>query len=338
MDDQNNIIPFRYKNKDPNPTPQDTITVTKGSLKQTGKFVSMTDVSVTLLVNDTCVIIRNYDTLTINNKSEVLRYIKIDQRERPITVSYLFSEITWKAIGTGIITDSNINLRIASQINNTMDHNVIAKINCIAGSISNHRPMPHMMRALAVEVPMVSKVEDYTMYNLGERKLRQTTIIELGTTNYPIIKFYEHHTNQAEIRIGYRFKTSQFIPNMTIYMYTNDHKYLGSTDISEYQADEQVDLLSGATSLVRCETTIQVEEPNIKEQHITVEHLETKIVNHNKMDIALIIKHDLGPKKLIDSSCSVAKRRGHYLEWYFLIHPNTEETKELFSCTITLHN
>lgn len=335
VDDRGTIIPFRYKSPRPNPISKDTLTVTKGSLTHTGKFVSMTDTSVTLYLNDMRITIRNYDTLTLHDTKEMWDpYVKIHQQELPVTVTYLFSEITWKAIGTGIITNSNINIRLTSQITNTTDDHMIANIYCIAGSISTarHPPMPHMMRALAVEPPLISKIEDYTMYNLGEQKLRPTTIVELGTYNYPVVKFYEHYTNQPEIRLGYRFKTSQFIPEMSVYMYTNNHNYLGSTEITEYQSGEEVDLLLTRSSMVRCETTIQVQEID---KTTKVEAMVMKIINNNKDDIFLVVKHDLRNKKLIQTTCPVAKHRGPYLEWYFLIHPNTTESAEYFRCNIT---
>lgn len=331
-DTQGTIIPFRYKN--PHPNPHDTITVIKGSITQTGKLVSLTDTSVILQVNDTSITIRNYDMVTIHDtKMDIDPYIKIKQQEHPITITYLFSEITWKAIGTGIIMDSNINLRIASQIHNTTDHNIIANVNCIAGAISSHRPLPHMMRALAVESPIISKIEDYTMYRLGDQKLKEDTVIELGTNEYPVIKFYEYSTNNTTVRLGYRFKTNEFIPNITIYMYTNDHNYLGTADLDEYQPGEEVDLLLGGTSMVRCETTTQVELQ--QEADSRVEHVETKIINHNTEDIFLVIKHHLGPKKLIHTSCQIAKQHDQYVEWYFLIHPNDDATAEYFRCSIT---
>lgn len=335
-DDKGNIIPFRYKSQHINPRVQDTITVTKNGVNYSGKLISMTDSGVTIYSDNNTIVIRNYDTMTIHNiKTQWSPYIKIEPQDNVITVNYLFSEITWKVVGTGIITDSNINLCISSQITNNTDHNIIAQIYCIAGSISKHRPMPHMMRTLAVEQSLISKIEDYTMYNVGQRKLEQMTVVEMGSNNYPVVKFYEHHTNQPDIRVGYRFKTSQYIPNMTIYMYTNDHNYIGTAEISEYQAREEVDLLLNQSSMVRCETTIQVEEPD---KNTKVEYLELKIINNNTNDIFLVVKHDLGNKKLIQSTCPVAKHRGNYLEWYFLIHPNTEESAEYFRCTLNITN
>jgi hypothetical protein len=323
-DDRNNMIQFRYKN------PKDTITVTKGTLTHTGKLMSLTDTSVTLYLNDTSITIRNYDTLTVHNPPGH-PYLKIDH-PRPITVNYLFSEVTWSPIGTGIITDSHLNLRIATQINNNTNHDINATVNCIAGSISKHHPSPHAMRTLsilAMESPTVSKVEDYTMYELGQQKLKQINIINLGIINAPMVKFYEHHTNEPSVHLGYRFKTTQFIPNINLFMYTKDHKYLGTTTLEEHQSNEEVDIVLGGTSMVRCETDISVEEP---EKNIRVEHVEIKIINSNIEGIFLLIKHLLGPRKFIQSTCPIAKQHDGYLEWYFLIPPTNTQ---YFKCTIT---
>ena len=335
------IIPFEYFSEVSGVINQSQlVTVIKGAYKITGKVISSDANQITVLSNNDVVSIRNYDMVKKTTSDGDLPHLKIAKINQPITVSYLLSGLKWNCIITALIKESTVYLRLTGHI--TTETKINGDVILVAGAISRNQksPRPMFTRALAMESDdevTSSKVEDYTKYEIGRQVLRPNNIIELKQFTYPIFKFYEYKINQ-EVHLGYRFKTADFLPSATTYLYVEDQKhltYIGSTDLKEYQANNEVDIIMGGTSMVVCETTLT----SSKDAKITTDTVVVDIVNHYTNSIYLVIKHHIGTGELVSTTCA-GKRKGNYLEWYFEIPSGTEEIskKEQFSCTLVIKN
>lgn len=219
-----------------------------------------------------------------------------------------------------------------------------------------------------------SMLEDYTKYQVGNRIVRNKDVAELGTASFPVIKLYIHQTNDNDtVRFGYRFTAPGFIPSCSLNVYSIDRdrtvdSYLGSNEIEQSQKNDEIDIILGETTMLQCKSEVIVSDVIVSDEdtarrynlpldtfqqsqqqqvikgfhndgdwHIITEDLKVVITNHNDTPSALVLKHYIGNKKLVDLRCQSFKdRKNGYIEWYFQIPPKSgsEPRKESFTCQI----
>jgi hypothetical protein len=233
---------------------------------------------------------------------------------------------------------------------------------------------PRAMMAMA-PAPMMNKkvqtsiLEDYVKYEVGDRIIHNKDIAELGTWSFPVIKLYVHETNDDDkVRFGYRFVAPGFIPSCSLNVYSIDSNkmidsYLGSNDIDESQKSDEVDIMLGESTMLQCKSLVVVSNDTIiqdeatarkynipietfsktytrrddREWHLITEDLKVDITNHNIKPSALVLKHYVGNKLLVNVRCQEYRdRKNGYIEWYFQVPSgtNTEPRKEKFICQI----
>jgi hypothetical protein len=354
------------------------VTVSKNNQNITGKIITIDSDNVTLLQSSQITTIREYDQIMVNlsgPNNDITQPRLIVETTQPFTVSYLVSNIMWNCIGT-ILIDQKLNqmhLRLAGNINNTTESNISAVTTLVSGEVHQHRQHSEAKMFMArAPMPMSSppvntnRLEDYTRYEIGDRLIRNTNIIELGTFNYPIHKIYVHQTNEKNrVQFGYHFTATEFIPSCSVNVYSmkdgSIDSYLGSNQIPESQSNDEIDLLLGESTILQCKSLIVVSDVTVKDEatlnklnqamgdipyikddsskawHIITEDLTVDITNRNPDSVILVIKHLIENKLIINIECQAFKqRKDGFIEWYFQIPPQSGDVtrKETFKCKI----
>lgn len=353
------------------------VTVIKDDSNIKGKIINQDSNSITLLTASGITIVREYDQLIVNLNSadqDVTRPRLNLESSQPFTISYLISNIAWTCIGT-ILVDHESNqmyLRLAGNITNNTETDISAMTTLVSGEVYQNRPHQDVHRAakvfMATPSPMVSQqvetnlVEDYIKYEVGERLIQNKTIVELGTSVYPINKIYIHQTNKRDrVSWGYRFRATGFIPSCSVNVYSIDTNrtidaYLGSNDIRESQTDDEIDIVLGESTMLQCKSSVVIsdvkDEAILKQYklpteeqidgvarswHIITEELTVEITNHNPNSAILVLKHPVDNNPILNVECQAFKqRKDGFIEWYFEIPSKFENQprKETFKCKI----
>lgn len=382
IDTQGQIIPFTYLA----PTSLGTalidrqtgekveVTVTKDNSTTTGKIMSLDGSNVTLLTPDQITSIRKYDQITVNLQEPDLTRPRLHvESNQPFILSYLVSNIGWTCVGTILIDNETMHLRLAGNINNQTETDISAVTTLVSGDVYQNRHRQEVfatkssfMTQAASASPMVSRkvettlTEDYTKYEVGPHLLQAKNIVELGTSTYPINKIYIHRTHESDrVTWGYRFVATGFIPSCAVNVYAIDDQrsigaYLGSDTLPESQSEDEIDIILGESSMLQCTSLVVVSDVTLKDEvalnqyklstsehggawHIITEELTVEITNHNRQAVILILKHPVGDKSIQQITCqSFKQRKDGYIEWYFEIPPATgaQPRKETFSCKV----
>lgn len=328
-----------------------------------GEILTLDDNNVTLLLPDGLVrTFREYDQVTVRIRDNITRArISFAHTDTPLLLSYLLSDIRWICVGTALIHNDILHLRLTGNIHNNTERNYRAQVSLISGVVHQNRysqqaeSSPRMMMA-ASRAPMTDEqvpsglAEDYTRYDVGEQIITEQSVVELGVWAFHTTKIYTHQTQERNIvRFGYRFNTTEFIPECSVNVYSVDSNqcidsYLGTDQIKETQKGEDVDLILGQSTRVQCATVIesseQLETTNNdteeRKTRILTENITITIKNYNLDSVTLIIKHFVGDRRLLSHTCDYQKREKGFLEWHFSIpgRSEIEPREETFSCEI----
>ena len=376
----------------------------------TGKILSLDSDNVMLMTGTQITNIREYDRVTVGISDDYTRpRLFLERDNKPFTLSYLLSSISWNCVGTALIDNvKNIMyLRLAGNIVNNTESDITANTILVSGEVYQYRgrqdsynesmqyAAPRAMLA-AAPAPISSRkaetsmLEDYTKYAVGNRTVRNKDVAELGTWSFPVIKLYIHRTNDNDtVRFGYRFTAPGFIPGCSVNVYSIDSdksidSYLGSNEIEESQKNDDIDVMLGESTMLQCKSQVIVTDVIVEDEasarkynlpleafknpnrgngngngngkskgvqqqqiskgynddrawHIITEDLTVDITNHNDKPSALVLKHYVGTKLLVDTRCQMYRRKeGDFIEWYFQVPPRDgpEPRKEKFSCQI----
>lgn len=325
--------------------------VKQGQNVVNGEILTLNDENVTLLSEDGLVrTFRKYDNISVRLRDNITRSrIRFAHNDKPITLSYLLSDIRWVCVGTALIHNNVIHLRLTGNIQNNTEKNYHAHVALISGTVNQNRyaqesSAPRMMMASASAPNHVSSglVEDYTRYDVGEQLITEQSIVELGVWAFNAAKIYIHQTQERDIvRFGYRFDATEFIPQCSVNVYSVDDNncvdsYLGTDEINETQKDDNVDLILGQSTRLQCETTIesseQLNEENSQKIRVLTENITVSIKNYNSERVILILKHFVGDRRILKHSCEYQKRSKGFLEWHFFVP--AQSSNETFTCEI----
>lgn len=374
INDQGEILSFSYipeTNIGINLTDRNTgekveITVTKDSQNITGKVISLNDHNVLLSSNNKLITIRNYDKVIVNVADDNTRpkIILDENKGGEFTISYLLSNISWKCMGTALILNDKMFLRLTGSISNNTETDMTANLTLVSGDVyqnyryNNDNYENVAPRALAMTSSQkvssksvnTSMLEDYVKYNVGKKTIHNKDIAELGTLEIPVNKIYIHETRTKDtVNYGYRFIAPQYIPACDINVYNmmdgnvEQYNFMGTNSIDESQKDDKIDLIIGNSTMLSCKSVITTSKIPLNEQpendsgekwYTIKENLLVEIKNHNSKESILILKHYVGNKEIITTNCNQYKRtEDGFIEFTFNIPANTE--KETFSCEIS---
>jgi hypothetical protein len=152
--------------------------------------------------------------------------------------------------------------------------------------------------------------------------------------------------------------------------------YIGSNSIDESQKGDEIDIMLGESTMLQCNSLIvtydtvvadietaktydlpletfskDIEDisksgdtvPKVSQKHddrdwhIITEDLTVDIINHNVKPVAMILKHRVGDKLVVRTTCqNYNKRSSEFIEWYFQVPGKTtaDPRKEQFACQI----
>lgn len=254
-------------------------TVIKNGKALNGKILSLDPDHALIITDGKIVNIRKYDSISVDINDDYTRpRLIINNDDKPFTISYLLSGISWNCIGTALIDNSNniMYLRLAANIINNTDSDINADISLISGEINKINKVMKQNYATAATrsfapVPVSetnvnsSIIEDYVKYNVGNRIIHTKDVAELNSLQFPLIKIYIHKTNEPNrVRFGYRFTATDFIPRCDINVYsinTNGNElildsFVGSDTIKESQKSDDVDIILGDSTMLQCKSSI----------------------------------------------------------------------------------
>ena len=361
--------------------------VTKDGQTIKGKIITLSSDNITLRTNNQIINVKDYDTIIVNISDDFTRpRLILLNNSAPFTLSYLVSNISWRCVGTALVDKINnmMHLRLAGDISNKTEGDITADTILVNGDVYQNRyqdgyqdrtyesqsfaPRASLKAAspMSSEKVQTSMSEDYTKYNVGNRVIHNKDIAELGTWSFPINKLYIHNTNEKDtVRFGYRIIAPEFIPSCSVNVYSVDENkmidsYLGSDTIDESQANDEVDIILGESTLLQCESLVIINDIIIDDEsgarkyglpletfnkremrrsgswHIIIEDITIDITNHNMTASSLLIKHYIGDKRIVGSKCEDYIRNGDHIEWYFQVPPKqgTGPRKDKFVCQI----
>ena len=366
------------------------VTVIKGDKTIEGKILSLGSQDVTVITDGEISNIREYDQVSVSTTEDYTRPHLVINWNAPFTLSYLLSSISWSCVGTALIDNQNnmMYLRLAGNIVNNTESDINADTVLVSGDVyqSRNTPRSHFESSVYSSDTAMSKsasksekrverslLEDYMKYNVGNRTIHPKDVAELGTSSFPVIKFYIHETNGDDtVRFGYRFTATEFIPSCSLNVYSIDDgynidSYLGSNEIGESQKNDDIDVILGESTMLQCKSEIVVSDAVVPDEqtatrynlpldsfkqkqqgagnvenrdsnwYIITEDLKVEITNNNKNPSSLILRHYVGNKKLVSLNCQTYKeRKNGYIEWYFQIPPKSGDNpqKDTFTCQI----
>jgi hypothetical protein len=310
IDDTGSVLPFSYIPEtnlgvsliNRSTGEKVSVNVTKNMETITGRVLSLSKEDVTLMVNNTVVIIRNYDRIAINsNEDNSYPSITLLKSSRKFTLSYLFSDILWYCVGTALIDiqQERLYLRLAGNINNNTDNDITGNVSLVSGNVHQQKrynvPEAMTLTSRKNEAPMKikkvvsSQVEDYIKYPIGNRTIHNKDVVELGVWEMAIIKIYVHMTNDDDrVTFGYRFPAPNYIPQCMVNAYSmNDNNeigaYIGSDNIDESQKGDNIDIILGETTVLQCKDTITTENFTIKDETTARKYgIPMTLYNENK--------------------------------------------------------
>lgn len=347
IDSNNKMVPFTYEsNIDTKPH----VEVMKNNNSYHGQLVSMTDTVVTFMVKDDIITLRNYDQILVK-EGERLPVLKLHQPHNHIIVSYILNDISWECTANGLIDNNRLILRLGANIYNNTQRNINADVNLISGQMnSDEKSKGMMVRAVSnVEIPS-TMAEEYTKYHLGNKTLLSHDLVEIATFNFPVMKIYVHNTNLSHnVKFGYRFISSEKLPKCRINLFSISQEsldtYLGSDNIDETYKNEDVDLIIGESTLVKCKSHITISNVSIldksslnkyklpisKEWTSITENIHVEINNYNSFSVPFILKHFIGNKTILECIDS-GKLENQNIEWNF----HVPSGKSHFNCKLVM--
>lgn len=323
----------------------------------TGNILSLDTDNVTIHSNNGGVyLIKDYDMINVPN-IDFNKEHKLYVQDNNFTLSYIMNKVSWKCIATGVINGTNLYLRLAAKIYNNTEQNILADTVLVCGNIysdnenENERIVASMAKMAVREDDSATKsmLEDYTKYNLGNLNIYEQNVIELGSYTIETMKIYIHNTgNPKQVRYGYRFTATDFIPNCKINIYSSDDihnigEFIGSSNITEKQSGESVDVIIGESTMIRCKSHVIVDDVDNPKQYKLSEHKTWKVVreqinfklsNSYDFDVPIILEHYVGRNKVVEMGCPELTpiRDDNLVKWHY--HVPALSKDNIISCSI----
>ena len=254
-----------------------------------GTLLSMNGDDVMISYDSNVTMVRNYDTLEIQEIAMIRRpTIKLESSccNSKITVSCVLDGVRWDCIGTCVVDtlDNTISLRIAGILHNETGEDITASVTLVSGNVyQTGEAFPRQAMALASgreSRKEMSKGEDFVRHDIGVMTIRESNIIEIKTLKAPVLKVYSHEifaSGENIVNVGYRFTSPEHIPECGAKVYLKEKgsvgRYIGASPLKETRKGEQVYLSVGESTLVRCYSTVRTTGDEIADKEALFERL-----------------------------------------------------------------
>jgi hypothetical protein len=306
----------------------------------------------------------DYDLIVVSQgeRDEVAQYIKIVPLSTgPLTINYLINGISWRAHHTVVMDDVDnkvIYWRVGGTIRNRSGiqfqaSEVILMSGDINQPISSTPKSRNALMASAAPVSdfssevQVQSVEDFIAYRIPQQlQLDETTNVEVTTLgDFDVTKLYRadliSSQYDSKTEILYRFTSTSYIPAGQAIIYKFDSKedelgpLIGATMIRESQPGDDVDLVLGYSTRVRCESVINTDTTRGNEYRIITTTISSKITNRNDEAIILILTYPKQQQTIEYIQCQSAVIKSNHIEWAIEVQPTQDEPAE-FLCSFSV--
>lgn len=204
----------------------------------------------------------------------------LSHEHEEVVVSYLMHGIVWKAALGMYVSGDKVSIEVSARISNdfgerTADVTLLArnearKEKIMYQKVSSQKYSQKYSQNITSSVRENELTQsDVTTFELGELVLKKYSNIPLSSQTVAYEKIYKHTLNKNNTSLSYRLKTSNYIPKGECMIF--DEIYISSVDMKERQAGEEIDVLLGGTSKVRCTSSVGVAERLIKEKKNNIE-------------------------------------------------------------------
>jgi hypothetical protein len=196
-------------------------------------------------------------------EADLLPYIKISKPatlNKSVHLTYIFSDISWDCIASGIIARGSMLLRLAAHVVNNTNMSISCDTYVVSGQVNtistpSYRQFSGLTTAPRAYSPAVQSEasggmsDNLLTYSLGKRRIGKTNIIELGTLTLPVSNIYVHTLLSNVTQYGYSFIAPGAIPSCNVNIYLNSiDNYIGADTIMSTVKDMNVQLLLGKTT------------------------------------------------------------------------------------------
>lgn len=186
----------------------------------------------------------------------------------------MISNLSWSSVGSAFIqTKSNrLYFLLAGVILNKTEANILTQTILVSGHVNQQSRSGSTVSKRSVRL---GNLADYTQYDVGIHNLTSQSVVEIVVWATDMSKLYIHETqSQNKVGYGYQFMTQTFIPQSHINVYVMDDEnkmesYLGSQTINEKLVGDDVKLIIGESTLVKCKSLIVVTSVLIVEDETT---------------------------------------------------------------------
>lgn len=305
------------------PKQKSEISVEKNGNTYEGILINKGDNSVTILqlgnpAEEKILQIRKYDFLRRNRHLDPTQeYLVISVEESdPITLNYLFNNLSWSGQYTIIIdqgedgtssalpgTGRTALLRFSALINNSTFETIeTTGITLVSGKIKSVSSR-ESFKAVQAEKPELT-TDEYLTYDLEGLRLEDQTSIDLFLEEIPVEKIYYNMIGQSSVTFGYRFIAPEDLPQGSAYVYNGSESLvgslLGSTNLPEKRKGEKVKLILGETTRIQVKTNLSEKGLNLVDGHPTEKEItvHSSIINRTKEVRYLILQQFIGKHKI----------------------------------------
>lgn len=257
--------------------------------------------------------------------------------EEGIVVSYLMDRITWEASMAMHVLEDEVSIEVSARISNesgerTVDVTLLSrnedqKEKMMHQQVSSQKYSQKMVASSVREE--VKSSSDVTTFELGELVLKKYCNIPLSTQTVAYEKIYKHILGNNNTSLSYRLETSNYLPAGECMIF--DEIYLTKVNMKERQEGEEVDILLGGTSKIRCTSYVGISERLIKEKKSNVEEYivqdclaSIEVNNTLQEDATVEFSYPLGGKQI--SSEIPVKVKDGYAVWKVQFQPKKTST------------
>ena len=228
-----------------------------------------------------------------------------------LQISYLFNNISWHAVYTVIVDDHTISYFKAAAHIDTNVETIFepVKLNLVSGHVDRPYSRSSKSQAMYSDVSMaraggdnvsshdINAFADYHEYVVSDTTINKDTVIPLFVgRDIKSSKMYYHHLsdnqsrNTDNVKVGYNFVTDRHLPAGKAYVYRKNScygmgRFVGATDISIKDVDDEVDLIVGSTNKISIESNISRSVETIEIVHDRGQHSQGRADMEGREDM-----------------------------------------------------
>lgn len=242
-----------------------------------GRILERSDREVTILIKRSStdfvrIVIPRYDAIELANAKQLIMIPgRTDARIRRLIISYPLPGLRWIAKANFLLDRKAI--QMAGLVNNDSENEISGETKLIAGTVNQmtNQPFKVQSRGLAMAA-MGTQASSYNdsnstddantdgdlqIYKVGDQSFRpgMAELISIFNRDLEAEKIYVHIIGQEGTSMGYQFTANDFFPTSEVSVYDRN-RFLGIATLKESRKGDQVELLIGQSTVVKCESVI----------------------------------------------------------------------------------